>query len=238
MLLNQLTQLMEPEIFNMDQLPPALKANYISNGQYRLQIFPKENLNNLKAIERFVTAVKQVTPFATGTPVGIAGAGHAISKAFLQAFIIAIVTIIIFLALVTRQTGEVVLILIPLLVSLGLTAGAAVLFQIPFNFANIIVTPMILGIGLDYAVHLTYRFRVERDARDNILQTSAARGILFSALTTIVSFASLCFSAHQGIAGMGIMLTVCIIIMIGCTLVMLPALLNLFAGRLLRRTVY
>jgi hopanoid biosynthesis associated RND transporter like protein HpnN len=232
-LLTQLAQLMQPETFDTGQLPPELKANYVSQGQHRLQIFPRENLNDLKAIERFVTAVQQVDPLATGTPVSIVGAGHAISRAFLQAFVIAVAAIIVFLFLATRQAGEVLLVLIPLLVSLGLTAGASVLFHIPFNFANIIVVPLLLGIGLDYAVHLIHRFRVDKAAYNNILHTSTARGILISAITTIVSFSSLCFSAHQGMASMGIMLTVCIAITIGSTLVLLPALLNLFAKRLL-----
>lgn len=233
-LLKHLAQLMRPTAFTAAQLPQELKDQYVSQGQYRLQIFPRENLNDLQTIKRFVTDVQQITPLATGTPVGIVGAGQAVSLAFLQAFIIAIAAITILLALVTRRTIEVLLILMPLFVSLGLTAGATVLFSIPFNFANIIVAPLLLGIGVDYAIHLIYRFRVEPMTRDNILQTSTARGVLFSALTTIVSFGSLSFSAHQGIAGMGIMLTVCITIMIGCILVLLPALLHLFNRQLLR----
>jgi hopanoid biosynthesis associated RND transporter like protein HpnN len=233
-LLKQLAQLMQPTAFTAAQLPPELKDQYVSQGQYRLQIFPQANLNDLQTIKCFVTAVQQITPLATGTPVSIVGAGQAVSLAFLQAFIIAVVAITVLLALVTRRTFEVLLILIPLLISLGLTAGAMVLFSIPFNFANIIVVPLLLGIGLDYAIHLIYRFRVEPMTRDNILQTSTARGVLFSALTTIVSFGSLSFSAHQGTASMGIMLTVCITIMIGSVLVLLPALLHLFYQRLLR----
>jgi hopanoid biosynthesis associated RND transporter like protein HpnN len=233
-LLTQLAQLMQPETFDASQLPPELKANYVSQGHHRLQVFPRENLSDLKAIERFVIAVQQVDPLATGTPVAIVGAGHAISLAFLQAFIIAVVAITVLLALVTRRTLEVLLILIPLLISLGLTAGTMVLLSIPFNFANIIVVPLLLGIGVDYAIHLIYRFRVEPMTHDNILQTSTARGVLFSALTTIVSFGSLSLSAHQGTASMGIMLTVCITIMIGSVLVLLPALLHLFYQQLLR----
>ena len=55
--------------------------------------------------------------------------------------------------------------------------------------------------------------------------------VLISALTTIVSFSSLSFSAHQGTASIGIMLSICLGVMIACTLVMLPALLHRFSPR-------
>jgi predicted RND superfamily exporter protein len=177
--------------------------------------------------------VRGVAPLATGTPVGLVGAGEAVSQAFFKAFLIAIIANVLFLFWVTRRTGEVLLTLMPLLVSLGLTASATVLLRIPFNFANIIVVPLLLGIGLDYAVHLVYRFRADQTARRNILQTSTAHGVLVSALTTIGSFCSLSFSAHKGTASMGIMLAVCIGLMIACTLVLLPVLLHLFAHMLL-----
>ncbi len=228
-LLIKLSRLMQAETFTAEQLPPEIKSRYISEGLYRVEVFPREDLNDLDALKSFVTKVKGIAPSATGTPVGIVGAGKIISKAFLQAFVIAVAAIAILLFFIRRRVGEVLLILAPLLVSLGLTASATVLFKIPFNFANIIVVPLLLGIGLDYGIHLVQRSRLEPVQGATILQTSTARGVLFSALSTILSFSSLSFSAHHGTASTGIMLTMSVAIMIGCTLVMLPALLQVFS---------
>lgn len=229
--LMRLNRLMHPERFTVKDLPTQLRDDFASNGQYRVEVFPSENLNNLSAMERFVNDVQRVVPTATGSASGIVGAGKAISQAFLQAMFTALAAIIVFLVFSTRSGRDVSLIILPLLAGLGMTIGVTVVLGIPFNFANIIALPLLLGVGLDYSLHLVHRYRSDPASRENILGTSAARGILFSALTTIASFSSLSFSSHRGMAGMGVMLTVCIVCMIVATLVLLPALLQLFPNR-------
>lgn len=230
-LLVQLRSLADPEPVTLNELPSQLIENYVSHGRYRVQVFPSDNLDNLAAMERFENAVRSVVPRATGAPVSIVGAGKAISGAFLQAFLTALSAIAVFLALVTRSARKISLILFPLVAGLATTIMTAVLLGIAFNFANIIVLPLLLGIGIDYPLHLVHRYGSDPSARRDILRTSTARGILFSALTTIASFSSLSFSSHRGMAGMGILLTLCITFMIAATLVLLPAVLYLFSNR-------
>lgn len=50
---------------------------------------------------------------------------------------------------------------------------------------------------------------------------------MFSSLTTVMSFASLAFLHHAGTAGMGKLLTLSVVLMIFCTLILLPAYLEL-----------
>ncbi len=229
-LLVQLDHLMHPRFITLNDLPPRLIEDFVAHGQYRVQILPRENLDNLSAMERFVNDVQRTYPGATGAPAGIVGAGRAISQAFRQAFFSALAVIIAFLALVTRSAVKVALIVFPLAAGLGMTVGTTVLLGIPFNFANIIVLPLLLGIGIDYPLHLVHRYAFDPSARQNILRASTARAILFSALTTIASFGSLSCSSHRGMAGMGVMLTICITFMTLATLVLLPALAELFGG--------
>jgi predicted RND superfamily exporter protein len=49
--------------------------------------------------------------------------------------------------------------------------------------------------------------------------------VLFSALTTIMSFGTLAFSSHVGLAGLGRLLTLGMALMVASNLVVLPALL-------------
>jgi predicted RND superfamily exporter protein len=51
--------------------------------------------------------------------------------------------------------------------------------------------------------------------------------VFFSALTTVVSFGSLAFSPHNGVATLGIVLVTGMLITLACNLVLLPALLAL-----------
>ena len=93
-----------------------------------------------------------------------------------------------------------------------------------FNFANIIVLPLLMGIGVDSAIHLAHRHRHGPDRP--LLATSTARGVLFSALTTVAGFGGLAISPHLGTASMGLLLMIGVGFTLLCTLLLLPALLT------------
>jgi predicted RND superfamily exporter protein len=95
--------------------------------------------------------------------------------------------------------------------------------NLPFNLADVIVLPLLLGVGVDSGIHLLHRHRTAD--RESVLRTSTARGVLFSALTTIASFGTLAFSTHRGIASLGMLLTVGLLFVMFSNLVFLPALI-------------
>ncbi len=228
-MMTSLGKALQPQSVSRDDLPADLVDRYVTkDGRYRVQVFARDNITDLDAIERFVDAVRSVTPRATDSPVTVLEAGKAVSSAFTWATVYAVVAIVLFLLLVLRNGSEVLLILLPLLLAVLMTGAGAVVCGIPLNFANIIVLPLLLGSGVDYAIHMIYRFRADHTAQERVLQTSTARAVLFSALTTIMSFSTLSFSSHRGTASMGQLLTLCIGFIIFCTLIVLPAVLKLY----------
>jgi predicted RND superfamily exporter protein len=100
-----------------------------------------------------------------------------------------------------------------------------VLVDMPFNFANVIVLPMLLGMGIDSGIHLVHRHRTKPEEVD-VLATSTARAVFFSAVTTSVSFASLAFAPHRGMAAVGKLLTLGVGMTLVCYVVVLPAVLE------------
>ena len=56
-------------------------------------------------------------------------------------------------------------------------------------------------------------------------ESDTARAVFYSAVTTVASFGSLAFAGHRGIASLGMLLVVGMIIALLCTLVVLPALI-------------
>jgi hopanoid biosynthesis associated RND transporter like protein HpnN len=206
-------------------LPGALRKRYVSpEGTYRVEVFPRENILEVDALERFVDAVRSIAPTAIDTPVTIREAGKAVVNSFLQATIYAILAITIYLFLELKSVSETGLILLPLTLSLVLTGAASVLLDLPFNFANVIVIPLLIGSGVE-GCYLVHRFRTEPLSSGSLLKTSTARALFFSTLTTILSFSTLSFSPHRGVASMGKLLTVCIASLMLTTLFLLPALL-------------
>ncbi|MDN5751951.1 MAG: MMPL family transporter [Nitrosospira sp.] len=213
--------------FGEQDLPASLVDRWRSRtGEYRLAVYPAEDLNDNDALRRFVQAVQQVAPQATGAPFVSLEAGDAVVRAFAHAFLLALVGITAALLILLRSVKYTLLVLIPLLLSSLFTAAFTVLFNVPFNFANIIALPLLLGIGIDSSLHMVHRSLNNEMVSEILIHTSTARAIFYSALTALVDFASLMISSHQGTASIGIMLTVGLTFTLICTLVILPVLLR------------
>jgi hopanoid biosynthesis associated RND transporter like protein HpnN len=222
----------EANLFGEQDLPASLSSRWhAQSGEYRLAVYPSEDLNDNDALRRFVRSVQKVAPEVTGAPVVTLEAGEAVVHAFVQAFLLALAGIIVALLVLLRSVKYMLLVLLPLLLSSLFTAAFTVLLDVPFNFANIIALPLLLGLGIDSSLHMVHRSLNNELVSEILIHTSTARAIFYSALTALVDFASLMFSSHRGTASMGIMLTVGLAFTLICTLVILPALLRVPATR-------
>jgi hypothetical protein len=197
------------------------------SGLVRIRIFPSEDLTGAAELERFVEQVRQVAPRATGSAVAIYSATHEVVQSLQQAFSLAVVAIGLLLFVIWRALGDTLLVMAPLALAGLLTGAGAILVGIPFNFADVIVLPLLLGIGVDSSIHLVHRARSGRNAAGNLLETSTANAVVFSAATTVASFGSLAFATHRGMASLGQLLTLGVMMTVLCNLVVLPALLEL-----------
>jgi predicted RND superfamily exporter protein len=198
-------------------------------------VVPKDDLRDNRALRRFVDDVSSVAPHATGGPIVELHAGDAVVRAFVTASLIAFVLIVAGLLLLLRSITDLLLILAPLLLASSVTVGIAVAVGLSFNFANIIVLPLLIGLGVSSGIHLVIRAR--RDTTIELLNTTTPRAVLFSAFTTIASFATLSISTHWGQASMGLLLLIAISVNLVCYLIVLPALLAYVEQRRLARLV-
>ncbi|HEX9943839.1 MAG TPA: MMPL family transporter [Thermoanaerobaculia bacterium] len=116
------------------------------------------------------------------------------------------VLVAILLWLDFRTLRHTVLALAPLTVGILWMIGGMALFGIQMNFINIFVTTMIIGIGVDYGVHVLHRYLEVRDLPDaeyerGIQETGKA--VVAAALSTIVGFGSVTFSHYPGLVSTG-----------------------------------
>ena len=193
----------------LDSLPEELKSRWISpQGNYLLNITPSQNLNDSIEMRRFVEELYKVDKRLTGPPVINIEAGDAVIDAFKQALTYAIIAIAFFLLILLPNKKDSLLVLSTLLFAAIVTGGISVVVNIPLNFANIIALPLLLGIGVDSAIHILHRFRTALPEHNNILATSSARAVIVSTFTTMGSIGNLAFSPHAGTASMGKLLTI------------------------------
>jgi uncharacterized protein len=212
--------------FTQADLPEEVRAQYVApDGRYRVVVVPRDNILKTPALERFVYSVSAVAPNATDAPVTILDSGRAVARSFIQAICYALFAITIYLLIDLKSVSDTILVLFPLALSLLLTAAASVILNIPFNFANVIVIPLLIGSSVE-GIYLVRRFRTQPPESGNMLETATARALLLSALTTITSFSTLSFSPHFGMASMGKLLTLCMSFLIISNLVLLPSLLR------------
>ena len=223
-IISDLRESLAAQPITLESLPKDLVERWISeSGLYRLQIFPKKDLNELDNLREFILDAQKVDPDATDLPVTYLESMNEVITAFQQAFAIAFVASALILLLVLRSVKDTLLILLPLLLASLFTAAATVLLDIAFNFANIIALPLLFGLGIDSGIHMTHRLHYLKSDDENLLGTSESQGVFYGALTTVFSFSSLAFTNHQGTASMGLLLAVGLMLTLICALIVLPA---------------
>ncbi|MBF0353953.1 MAG: MMPL family transporter [Alphaproteobacteria bacterium] len=229
--LQDLRRSLNAQAFTIEDLPEDLRRNEIAkDGRVKVKAYPKGDMKDPLALTQFVEAVRAVAPDASGGPITIYEASQAVLKAFREATLITLAALLVLMALLLQRLREVALIFAPLFLSALLLLPVSVLGGLPFNFANVIVLPLLFGLGIANGIQFVFRERLEKDTAQ-VLSTTTPRAVIFSALTTMVSFGSLAVSSHPGTANMGILLAIMLTLVLGATLFVLPALMLLWKRR-------
>lgn len=227
-LLSRLDLALQADEVTQENLPESLRDEWVNPaGEAKVMARPALGIHDNAALRRFADAALEAAPNATGTPVIITEAGRVVVGAFVEASLIAFALITFVLIVVLRRVADVLLVLLPLALAILFTAGTSAFLGLELNFANVIVLPLLLGLGVSGAIHVVMRRRAMQAADAVPGPSSTPRAVLFSALTTIASFGSLAISSHPGMASMGLLLTLAILWSLVCTLIILPALFAL-----------
>ncbi|MFQ5416600.1 MAG: MMPL family transporter [Myxococcota bacterium] len=224
---------LEPGPVDLAALPDDLSRRMVSaDGRARVEVLPREDLGDDAALARFVDEVRAVAPHTTGSAVSILEWSRATVSSVREALVLALIAVALVVFALWRRLRDVLLVMAPLILGSLLTAATAVLIGLPVNFVNVVVLPLLLGIGVDGGIHLVHRHRLaqrahpEAETAENLLETSTAQAVFFSAVTTMASFGSLALAAHRGISSLGILLLIGVSYMLLCNLVLLPALMT------------
>ena len=225
--LRELRVLTAAQPFSLDELPAGLRARMISpDGHHLVTVMPAEPIASRAATDSFVAAVMNITPDLAGRAVVEWGVGDIAVRSFIEAVTVSISAIGLLLVVYFRGIVLPVIVLVPLALTTLVTFAFIELSGLTLNMANILVIPLIFGLGVDTGIHVVHRFTVTGDL-SAVLSSSTSRAVVISALTTIGTFFSLSFSPHKGAASVGLLLTIAITVMLLSTFVVLPALLSL-----------
>jgi len=224
-----------PSHLNAPDIGPDLKRLFFQKDNRFtaiIYIHPSRDLWLYKDTSRFKTRLVQSLTQAGIDPGGYDLTGANLLTGQLKALILqnlkvslilAASSILVILWFYFRKLRYLFYAILPLVSGLSVLMGMMVLLSIEFNFLNIMVIPMIIGIGIDDGVHFTNTLRYPDDnsSLNGLFQTG--RAVVLTSLTTIAGFGSIILSHYPGLKSMG---TVAVIGIAGCLLssiIIMPA---------------
>ena len=211
--------------FVFDDLPPTIKRQVqAADGRIRMVLYPKGDLSDMRFAPRFIEEARALEPSAIGLPVAEYAVGEITVDAFRLASLIAFCVIGALLFVLLRGMRNVVLALLPILIAASFTLASCVALGISLNFGNILVLPLMLGLGVDNGIHMLTRAKSEENLRA-VMGSTTPLAISLANLSTLASFGSMMLSPHEGLASMGYTLTIAMGFTLISALVVLPAIL-------------
>lgn len=223
-MLQSFSQLMQAPPATIKDIPIELSERYYNQDYALVVAYPSGDMRDVEQLDQFIDAVQNIAPNATGRPVAEQQVGKIVTKSFFQASSYSLGLIILILFFALKHKRDAVLTFIPLLLTVLSTMAVAHWSGFSFNMANIIVIPLIFGLGVDNGIHIVERFRSVGSVKA-FYQSSTSKAAILSSLTTMVTFGSLLLADHRGMFSIGFLLTVAIGFLLVYSMTVLPALL-------------
>jgi predicted RND superfamily exporter protein len=122
---------------------------------------------------------------------------------------------------------------VSLVVGLALTAAVGMLMVGTLNLISVYFAVLFVGLGVDFGLQFSVRYRAERFANDNLhealLQSGQRAGapLTLAALATAAGFLSFMPTAYKGVSELGEIAGVGMLIAFFSSITLLPALLSI-----------
>lgn len=221
---------------DLKQIPELIRDSFVyfskDSVQYLVFIIPTKNPWEQDFRESYMTQVKTVTDKATGWIL----AGDQLTKIAetdgFRASIAALITIFLLLLIDFRNVKLTVLTMTPLFFSFFSLLGFMGLFGFKFDFINVISVPLLIGIGVDDAVHISHRYLQEGKGNMPLTISRTGAALLLTSITTIIAFASFIPSIMTAMQGTGIILSVVMAFAFIYSIFLHPALLIILVERI------
>jgi uncharacterized protein len=206
-------------------IPASVRREMVADDDsaFLITLYPTGAIESREGMMRFDRRTHAIDPGITGTiPLSLVlsqdmrtAAGKAVA-----AVIVVIFTLLLFIfRSLSRTALAFANLLIAVLWMLGFNAWLGEL-----NAVNILALPLILGIGIDYSVHIIHGLEASSSAADAL--QNYGKAVLLSALTTMIGFGSLAaIGTFRGIATLGMLLFLGAAAALVTSMTLLPALM-------------
>jgi hopanoid biosynthesis associated RND transporter like protein HpnN len=220
---------LRPRPVELADLPEELRRKFVGvTGRFLLQVHPKVDIWERAGAERFVTELRSVDPDVTGAPIITYEAIRLMERAYVQGTVYAFILVGGLTFWMIRRVRLTLLALLPLGLGLVWTIGLMKVFDLRFTMANVWGLPLIIGTSAEFGLNIVMRYLEGREHGGPLVARSTVMAVALNGLTTIVGFGSLMIAHHQGIFGLGLLLTLGSASGLLASLVVLPVVLRMF----------
>jgi predicted RND superfamily exporter protein len=142
-----------------------------------------------------------------------------------RATALAFAAVVALVAVALRRLRPARQVLGSLLLGFAGLVGAAAWAHVRLNFLNFVVLPITFGIGVDYAINIVQRWRLDGGAPGSLARALRETGgaVALCSLTTIIGYGSLVVADNQALRGFGILASLGEVACVAAALVALPA---------------
>ncbi|MBT98124.1 MAG: hypothetical protein CL902_05805 [Dehalococcoidia bacterium] len=200
----------------------------------------REQTNVIRSRESLTAAVEALEDnpgisFAglTGSPYTRQASLDATTNGLQRAFPIALVACMVLVVVAMRSVRFGLVTIVPIVLVVAWLYAVMNVFGFGLNFITATIAAISIGVGIDYSVHFTERFRQElnitgereRAMRRTVTGTGAA--LIASSATSIIGFVVMAFAPMPMFAAYGILTAIMIFLAAVASLLVLPSLLYL-----------
>lgn len=197
-------------------------------------LMPDVNMSNGIDAQRLQQAYQVIRlPDKTDVPVASSGFVFADIVRYIRAdgrlaTSLALATVFIVLFIQYRSLKRTFVVMVPLIIGFGWLFGILVILEINITFYSMVMLPVLLGIGIDGAIHLHRRYLELGPGSIVTVLRRTGPPVFLSTLTTGVGFGSLMLTRHRGLYSMGELAVVGMATILVATFIVLPALVVAF----------
>ncbi len=223
------------ELYMMNSDPDDLEKMVDFNFEKAMILIRFKEMNT-PVLRKCVKEIKEMTKNEPSVKYigGIADVFSEMDKRIVDGQFISLamslLAVFIILAISFRSVKGAFLQIIPLVMAILILFGIMGIAGIELNFTTALLSSIMIGVGVDYTIHLVWRYREERrsgleaaEAMQHTIHT-LGRGIILNAVSVIIGFAALILSSFLSVRFFGILMVVIIFACLVDGLLMVPSL--------------
>ncbi len=197
-------------------------------------LYPTDGGWDKQSVDAIQGHIKSKCPnwILIGKPILFSVIKTSVIRSSTLATLLALLLNFVIIYLYFKKIRNVILVLLPVTLGFVLTVGIMGYLHAPFNYINVGTVALIFGLGVDYGIYVMQAY-LREDKMDiaNALRISG-KNVMMCAATTVAGCGSLVTANFTGIATIGPVLSIGAITCALSALIILPAIICLYEGRL------